>query len=57
MAEIRAGLRVFDPAGTPAAKESPVQESHLGGSIIQQRALDPAIPGDSRAPQDDVRTF
>jgi CxxC motif-containing protein (DUF1111 family) len=54
LAEIRAGLRVFDP-GNPSPHRVRFEEPP-GGSVIQQRAIDPKIQ-EVVAPEDDVRTF
>ena len=54
LAEIRAGLRVFDPSD-PSPKKVRFEEPP-GGSVIQQRAIDPAIQ-ETVLPTDDVRTF
>ena len=54
VAEIRAGIRVFDPADPSPSKVR--FEEPPGGSVIQQRAIDPAIQ-DMVLPEYDVRTF
>jgi CxxC motif-containing protein (DUF1111 family) len=54
IAEIRAGRRVPDPQ-SPSPRKVEFQEPP-GGSVIQQRAIDPAIQ-ETVPPEDDVRTF
>ena len=54
VAEIRAGRHVFDPAD-PSPRRVRFEEPP-GGSVIQQRAIDPAIQ-DTVRPEDTVRTF
>ena len=54
IAEIRAGRRVPDP-NDPNPKKVVFQEAP-GGSVIQQRAIDPKDQ-ESVPPEDDVRTF
>jgi CxxC motif-containing protein (DUF1111 family) len=52
--EIRSGKRTFDPADPNPHKVR--FEEPPGGSVIQQRAVDPAIQ-ELVPPEDDVRTF
>jgi CxxC motif-containing protein (DUF1111 family) len=54
VAEIRAGRHVFDP-DDPSPRKVRFEEPP-GGSVIQQRAIDPAIQ-DTVRPEDTVRTF
>src|SRR5262249_15710405 len=54
VAEIRAGRHVFDP-DDPSPRKVRFEEPP-GGSVIQQRAIDPAIQETVR-PEDTVRTF
>jgi CxxC motif-containing protein (DUF1111 family) len=52
--EIRAGRRTFDPTD-PSPRKVRFEEPP-GGSVIQQRAIDPAIQ-EAVPPEDDVRTY
>jgi CxxC motif-containing protein (DUF1111 family) len=54
IAEIRAGRHTFDPADPNPLKVR--FEEAPGGSVIQQRAIDPAIQ-EVVPPEDDARTF
>ena len=54
ISEIRAGRRTFDPTDPDPRKVR--FEEPIGGSVIQQRAIDPAIQSVVQ-PEDDVRTL